>query len=145
MKEQIKTLIDKVVFIESELKEIQLTLIQVLQKLENKEEIEQVQLEKDKCISQDIELINSNVEKNEIEEPQIGSQVLQFFELRTMKEKLDYLKYKMDWKEITENELSMIGISMDIVLQEGTIDCKIRDLISYVEKIAQWEIKGMRG
>lgn len=147
MKEQIQQLLAKVEVLQRELQEVHTILAEMQEESVDKERMEQSKLGYDREVTVSDEKINSTLEDKVgcEEEPTIRPQVLQFFELRTMKERANYLRYTINWKEMTENELSLISSSMDIVLQEGNMECKIRDLISYVEKLAQWEIKGTRG
>lgn len=147
MKDQIEQLLAKVEHLQGELQEIQTILYELKEKSTNKARMEQSQLGYDNKIevSEQVSDVISEDTIEDKEEQTIRPQVLQFFELRTMKERANYLRYTMNWKEITDNEISLISSSMDIVLQEGNMECKIRDLISYVEKLAQWEIKGTRG
>lgn len=147
MKEQIQALLTKVELLQRDLQDVHDILYEMKDEFSNKDRMEQSKLGYDnEEIVQDkiVEFTQDNGVRCE-EEPVIRPQVLQFFELRTMKERADYLRYTINWKEITENELSLISSSMEIVLQEGNMECKVRDLISYVEKLAQWEVKGTRG
>lgn len=147
MKDQIEQLLAKVEHLQGELQEIQTILYELKEESTNKARMEQSQLGYDNKIEVSEQVSDVILEDTieDKEEQTIRPQVLQFFELRTMKERANYLRYTMNWKEITDNEISLISSSMDIVLQEGNMECKIRDLISYVEKLAQWEIKGTRG
>ena len=78
------------------------------------------------------------------EQPAINPQVMEFLDLYTMEERFDYLKHKMNWREITEKDLDIMAVSVDIVLKENEISDKINDLVHCVEQFAQWEINGKR-
>ena len=86
--------------------------------------------------------ISSNEELDE--QPAINPQVMEFLDLYTMEERFDYLKHKMNWREITEKDLDIMAVSVDIVLKENEISDKINDLVHCVEQFAQWEINGKR-
>ena len=111
---------------------------------ENREEKDEQREEIDILSIKDMALKAEEDTKAEMQEEAINPQVFEFLDLYTMEERLDYLKHTMEWKDITEKDLDIMAVSVDIVLKENEISAKIDDLIYCVEQLAQWEINGKR-
>ena len=139
MKEELEKLLNRMSELTKELEEVQNQIrklcmqSEILGTMERSEETMAVTLE-----------TRGEVTRKEEEEVELNPQVFQFLDLYTMEEKLDYLKHTMEWKGITEKDLDVMAVSVDIVLKENEISAKIDDLIYCVEQLAQWEINGKR-
>lgn len=140
MNERLEELLQRMEDLTREMVEIQTEIKKIciqsgiLDKLE-REKKEKPEVIKSQEISSDEELD---------EQPAINPQVMEFLDLYTMEERFDYLKHKMNWREITEKDLDIMAVSVDIVLKENEISDKINDLVHCVEQFAQWEINGKR-
>ena len=61
-----------------------------------------------------------------------------------MEKKSEFLHYELQKENITEKDLDLMAVSVNITLQEGEISDKIEDLIRCVDQLAQWEANGRR-
>lgn len=137
MKEQLKMLEKRVESLIQEMQEIQ-------------EEIKKlcIQTERLDTMKEEASKIQQPISMQESVSSQetlaIHPDVLAFLDLDTMEERIEYLRHKIEWETITEKDLDLMAVSVDIVLKESEISDKINDLIHCVEKLAQWEINGKR-
>ena len=144
MENELKKLLDRMNELTQELQEVQKQIREIcmqediLETLKRRSEFSQE--ENTKVSIEQSQKIESQVVQIEALNPQ----VFEFLDLYTMEERLDYLKHTIDWKSITEKDLDVMAVSVDIVLKENEISDKIDDLIHCVEQLAQWEINGKR-
>ncbi|GEM_PF-6788684 len=121
------------------------------------EEMSIVQEKIERCLREDTKVIKKleiqntmgeNETKEDIVETQeinsLHPQVFEFLDLDTMEEKSEFLHYKLQKENITEKDLDLMAVSVNITLQEGEISDKIEDLIGCVDQLAQWEANGRR-
>lgn len=121
------------------------------------EEMSIVQEKIERCLREDTKVIKKveiqntmgeNETKEDIVETQeinsLHPQVFEFLDLDTMEEKSEFLHYKLQKEKITEKDLDLMAVSVNITLQEGEISDKIEDLIRCVDQLAQWEANGRR-
>ncbi len=92
--------------------------------------------------------MGENEPKEEVLETQeinsLHPQVFEFLDLDTMEKKSEFLHYELQKENITEKDLDLMAVSVNITLQEGEISDKIEDLIRCVDQLAQWEANGRR-
>lgn len=121
------------------------------------EELCSVQEKIEQCLRADTKAIKKvktqntmgeNEPKEEVLETQeinsLHPQVFEFLDLDTMEKKSEFLHYELQKENITEKDLDLMAVSVNITLQEGEISDKIEDLIRCVDQLAQWEANGRR-
>lgn len=80
----------------------------------------------------------------ETEESKLNPQVLEFLDLDSLSDKLDYLLHKLEKDNLTEQDLDVMAVSVNVTLQEQALEDKLEDLIRCISQLAQWEICGTR-
>ena len=140
MKEELQRMLGRMAELTKEMEELQQQITKFCMQsglLDTMKSNEEKNNQEEKEPKEEIELISDL-------ETAIHPQVFEFLDLYTMEERMMYLKYKIDWKTITEKDLDLMAVSVDLVLKEGEISDKINDLVHCIEHMAQWEINGKR-
>lgn len=75
---------------------------------------------------------------------QLNAQVLEFLDIDLLSDKLDYLLHKLEKDKLSEQDLDLMAVSVNVTLQEQPVEEKLEDLIRCVSKLAEWEMHGTR-